>query len=461
MMWLNVFVLAAVLFVLWKMNSLGKSFSFRVLAGLVLGILLGAGLRMFGSSDTAALQGSMEWYGLVGNGYISLLRMISFPLIMIGILSAIVNLETIKGLAKKSAAIIVILVLTTAVSAVVGIAVTRAFGLRSDTIMVGEVEQKRMSYMEDRSRSNLTLPAQILRIIPSNPFAAMTGAGDNAILSVVLFAALLGAAVLIMGREEPEAAEKFRSGAKIFYGVILELTWMVLELTPYGVCAVMARTLATTNYQAIATLAKFAGASYVALAVVLGVHLSLLVFAGFNPVTYLKKAWPALSFAFVSRTSAGTLPMTIKTLNDGFGLDKGLSSFAATLGTSVGQNGCAGVYPAMLAIMIAPTVGIDVSDPAFLAQVVITVALTSFGVAGVGGGATFAGIMVLSALKMPVGLAGVLISIEPLIDMGRTAVNVSDSMLAGLLSGRLFGEVDSSVYNDAQAGMESAVKIDA
>jgi L-cystine uptake protein TcyP (sodium:dicarboxylate symporter family) len=454
-MWLNVFALAAVLFALWKMSSSGKSFSFRVLAGLVLGILLGAGLRMFGSSDAEALQRSMEWYGLVGNGYVGLLRMISFPLIMIGILSAIVNLETAKSLAKKSATIIVILFLTTALSAVIGIVVTRAFNLRSDTIMVSEVEQKRMAYMEDRSRSNLTLPAQILRIIPSNPFAAMTGAGDNAILSVVLFAALSGVAVLILAREEPEAAAKFRSGVKVFYGVILELTWMVLELTPYGVCSIMARTLATTNYRAIAALAKFAGASYIALAIVLVVHLLLLVFAGFNPITYLKKAWPTLSFAFISRTSAGTLPMTIQTLNDGFGLDKGLSSFAATLGTSIGQNGCAGVYPAMLAIMIAPTVGIDVTNPVFLAQVVVTVALTSFGVAGVGGGATFAGIMVLSALQMPVGLAGVLVSIEPLIDMGRTAINVSDSMLAGLLSGRLFGEVDRSVYNDARTAWKA------
>jgi L-cystine uptake protein TcyP (sodium:dicarboxylate symporter family) len=100
----------------------------------------------------------------------------------------------------------------------------------------------------------------------------------------------------------------------------------------------------------------------------------------------------------------------------------------------------------MLAVMIAPTVGLDVSDPAFLAQIVAVVALSSFGVAGVGGGATFAAIMVLSALKLPVGLAGVLISIEPLIDMGRTALNVSDSMLAGLLSGRIFSEVDKAVY---------------
>ena len=456
MLWVNLAVFAVVLGVLWKMNTMGKSFSFRVLAGLILGILLGIGLKMYTSSDTAALSGAMEWYSLVGNGYVALLRMISIPLIMVSIISAIVNLETTKGLAKKSATIIFILIATTAVAAVIGIAVTRGFDLRADAITIGDTEQKRMEYMEGRAQTNLSLPVQLLKVIPSNPFAAMTGAGDNATLSVVLFSALLGIAVLILRREEPELADKFKSGVKVLYGVIIELTYMVLELTPYGVCAIMARTLATTNYDAIATLAKFVGASYVALGLVLVVHLVLLVLAGFSPFIFLKKAWPTLSFAFISRTSAGALPMTIKTLSDGFGLDKGLSGFAASLGTSIGQNGCAGIYPAMLAIMIAPTLGINVSDPSFLLQVVLTVAISSFGVAGVGGGATFAAIMVLSALKMPVGLAGVLISVEPIIDMGRTAINVNDSMVAGLISGKIFGEVDKSVYNDPNAGMESA-----
>ena len=443
MLWIGVGLLAAVLFALWKMNALGKSFSVRVLSGLGLGILLGLVLKYF----AGAMQGAMEWYSLVGNGYVALLRMISIPLIMISIVSAVVNLEMTKGLARKSATIIFVLIATTAIAAVIGIFVAKGFNLRSDAITLGDAEQKRMEYMEGRAQTNLSLPVQLLKIIPSNPFAAMTGAGDNATLSVVLFSSLLGIAVLILRKEEPELADKFCAGTKVLYGAIIELTYMILELTPYGVCAIMARTLATTNYEAVTTLAKFVGASYAALVLVLAVHLLLLLAFGFNPVVFLKKAWSTLSFAFISRTSAGALPMTIKTLNDGFGLDKGLSGFAASLGTSIGQNGCAGIYPAMLAMMIAPTLGIDTSDPAFLTQVVLTVAISSFGVAGVGGGATFAAIMVLSALGLPVGLAGVLISVEPIIDMGRTAINVSDSMVAGLISGKIFGEVDKSVYD--------------
>lgn len=454
--WGSVGALALVVFLIWKMGTSGKSFSVRVLTGLALGIVLGIALKRWGLSETSELEKAMEWYTLVGSGYIGLLKMISVPLIMVSILSAIVNLETTKGLAKKSAAIILLLVGTTAIAAFIGIMAAKSFGLRADAISVGTAEQKRIEYVTDRSvKTDLTLPAQLLRIIPSNPFAAMSGAGDNSTLAVVFFATLLGISVLILRREEPELADKFRAGVKVIYGAVIELTYLVLELTPYGVLAIMAKTLATTNFEAITTLAKFVGASYAALAAVFCVHLTILAMAGFNPMTYLKKAWPTLSFAFISRTSAGTLPMTIKTLKDGFGLDKGLSGFAASLGTSVGQNGCAGVYPAMLAIMIAPTMGIDISDPSFLMQVILTVAITSFGVAGVGGGATFAGIMVLSALSMPVGLAGVLISVEPVIDMARTAVNVSDSMVAGLVSGKIFNEIDKSVYNSPTVTLES------
>jgi uncharacterized protein len=109
----------------------------------------------------------------------------------------------------------------------------------------------------------------------------------------------------------------------------------------------------------------------------------------------------------------------------------------------------------MLAVMIAPTVGIDPLSPSFLLSVIAIVAISSFGVAGVGGGATFAALLVLSALNLPVGLAGLLISIEPLIDMGRTAVNVSGAMTSGILTSRVTGDIDTAAYNDATNKIEA------
>ncbi|NNE62041.1 MAG: cation:dicarboxylase symporter family transporter, partial [Woeseia sp.] len=121
-------------------------------------------------------------------------------------------------------------------------------------------------------------------------------------------------------------------------------------------------------------------------------------------------------------------------------------------GATIGQNGCAGIYPAMLATMVAPTLGISSLDPSFIAGLVAIIAISSFGVAGVGGGATFAALIVLPAMGMPIALVALLISIEPLIDMARTALNVNGAMTAGVITGRLVkGIPETSAAVDSAA----------
>jgi L-cystine uptake protein TcyP (sodium:dicarboxylate symporter family) len=141
--------------------------------------------------------------------------------------------------------------------------------------------------------------------------------------------------------------------------------------------------------------------------------------------------------------------LNISTQTKKLGVPEGIANFAGSFGLSIGQNGCAGIYPAMLAVMIAPTVGIDPLSPSFIFTLIAVVAISSFGVAGVGGGATFAAILVLSTMNMPIALAGLLISVEPLIDMGRTALNVSGSMTAGVLTGKVTKELDTDTYNNS------------
>lgn len=175
-------------------------------------------------------------------------------------------------------------------------------------------------------------------------------------------------------------------------------------------------------------------------------HGSVLALAGVNPVRFFRKIWPVLTFAFTSRSSAAAIPLNVEAQVNKLGVSPGVANFAAGFGATIGQNGCAGLYPAMLAMMIAPSVGIDAMAPGFLGMLVLVVTLGSVGIAGVGGGATFAALIVLSTLNLPVALAGLLISIEPLIDMGRTAVNVSGSMTAGTVTSRLLGQTDMSVF---------------
>jgi L-cystine uptake protein TcyP (sodium:dicarboxylate symporter family) len=214
--------------------------------------------------------------------------------------------------------------------------------------------------------------------------------------------------------------------------------------------------IAGTDFSAIVNLAKFVIASYTAIIVMFTIHLFILALFRYNPWTYIKKAFPTLAFAFTSRTSLGTLPMTVETQTKKLGISDAIANFSATFGIAIGQNGCAGIYPAMLAVMIAPTVGINPFNIGFLLTVALVTAISSFGVAGVGGGATFAALIVLSALNLPIALAGLLISIEPLIDMGRTALNVSDAFVAGAVSARILKEVDMKVYDNLKSDTEIA-----
>ena len=216
----------------------------------------------------------------------------------------------------------------------------------------------------------------------------------------------------------------------------MRLVRFVIRLTPYGVFALMIKMAATSKWADILNLGSFIVASYVAILLMFLVHGVLLALAGINPIDYFKKVWPTLSFAFTSRSSAATIPLNIETQTDKLGNSSVIANFSATFGATIGQNGCAGIYPAMLAVMIAPTVGVDPFSIGYISTLILVVAISSFGIAGVGGGATFAAIVVLSALNLPLALVGLLISIEPLIDMGRTALNVNGAMTAGTLSSK-------------------------
>ena len=132
------------------------------------------------------------------------------------------------------------------------------------------------------------------------------------------------------------------------------------------------------------------------------------------------------------------------------GVDEATANFSSTFGLSIGQNGCAGIYPTMLAVIVAPTVGMDLSDPMVWLSIIGIVTISSLGVAGVGGGATFASLIVFGSLGLPVEIIGLMVSIEPIIDMVRTALNVNDSMVAGVVTARRMKTLDDSILKDPQ-----------
>jgi hypothetical protein len=259
------------------------------------------------------------------------------------------------------------------------------------------------------------------------------------IIGVVVFGLIFGIAALLVSEEDAAHGQRIRDFVDTTQAVIMRLVKIVMSLTPYGVLALMTRVIATSDGSAILNLIGFVIASYIAIALMFAVHALLIIMLGMNIKTYFQKVWPVLTFAFVTRSSAATIPLTIRAQIEELNVPAPIANIAASFGATIGQNGCAGIYPAMLVMMVAPTMGVDV-DFNFILSLLLIIAIGSFGIAGVGGGATNAALVVLPAMGFPVTIAALLISIEPLIDMARTALNVNGAITTGMLTSRFLGE---------------------
>lgn len=432
-------VFIAILMFLFNQQQKQNTLSRLVLIGLVTGSLFGLGLQLIHGEGSDVIGQTLEWVGIVGSGYVGLLKMVIMPLVLISMISAVVKLEKGGSLGKISGLTISVLLVTTAIAAMIGILVTTTFGLSAAGLTEGARETARIAVLESRvgSVSDLTIPQMLVSFIPTNPFADLTGARSTSIIAVVIFGVLVGIAARKVMAEKEELESPIRTFVEAAQSVVMRLVKMIMALTPYGIAALMAKVVATSSAADIFNLLGFIVASYVAIALMFLVHGLLVSFVGVSPAEYFKKILPVLTFAFTSRSSAATIPLNVEAQITKLNVPPAIANLSASFGATIGQNGCAGIYPAMLAVMVAPTMGIDPLDINFILSLIAIITISSFGIAGVGGGATFAALIVLPAMGLPVTIAALLISIEPLIDMARTALNVSGAMTAGTITSRL------------------------
>lgn len=445
---LNLLAALALLGFMVRQQRHNATFTVRVFTGLGLGVLLGAALQAIYGASAPALQTTSDYLDIVGSGYVNLLQMIVMPLIMVSIIAAILKLQGASSLGKISVLTIGTLMLTTLVAASIGILMAKVYGLSAVGLTSSAAEVARGEYLQGKlgAAKALSVPGMILSFIPTNPFLDMTGGRKTSTIAVVIFSLFIGVSATGIHTQKPAAFAAFQHFIDVAHAVVMRMVSLVLRLTPYGVFALMAQVVSTSSYADILKLINFVFASYSALILMFGVHLAIVAGAGLHPLRYVKKVLPVLTFAFTSRSSAGAIPMNVQTQTQRLGTQEGIANFAASFGATMGQNGCAGIYPAMLAVMIAPTVGIDPFTLHFIGPLLAIVTVGSVGVAGVGGGATFAALIVLSAMDLPVALAGLLISVEPLIDMGRTALNVSGAITAGTVTSRVLGQTDMAIF---------------
>lgn len=391
----NTVVFALLLWMLSRTHATCWSLSRKVLLGMILGIVFGLGLQCVYGTSSPVIDTSVQWFDVVGNGYVGLLQMVVMPLVFVSILNAVARLHNATQLGKISLMTIGILLFTTAIAALIGTLLTSLFGLTASGLIQGEAETARFNAIQTNyvgKVADLSVPQLLLSFIPKNPFVDLTGANPTSIISVVIFAAFLGMAALKLLKEDAPKGERVLLAIDTLQSWVMKLVRVVMLLTPYSV----------------------------------------------------------LTFAFTSRSSAASIPLNVEAQTRRLGVPKSIASFSASFGATIGQNGCAGLYPAMLATMIAPTVGINPLDPWWIVTLVGMVTISSVGVAGVGGGATFAALIVLPAMGLPITLVALLISVEPLIDMGRTALNVSGAMTAGTLTSQWLHQTDKAILNSKE-----------
>jgi L-cystine uptake protein TcyP (sodium:dicarboxylate symporter family) len=443
--WINLLLFLFLLYGLFWSKKYSSSLSRQVFIGLLLGLAFGFFLQIIYGENSQTMQDTLVWTNVVGDIYVRLLRMVVMPLILITMIAAVVRMQAVQAVGKIGFSVVSVLIFTTVVAALIGVLVSFAFGLSAEGLSAGARELARADVLPSRLATvdDLSVASVLTNFVPTNIFADLSDSRSNSVIAVVIFAIVVGSAALLLLRENPEQGEPIRRFVEAAQALIMRVVKLVMALTPYGIAALMANVVASSNASDILNLLSFVVASYVALVLMFCVHLLLLWLSGISPRVYLRKMWSTLSFAFATRSSMATIPLTIKAQVEGLRVPTSIASLSASFGATIGQNGCAGIYPAMLAVMAAPTVGVDPTAPMFIVSLISIIAISSFGVAGVGGGATFAALIVLPAMGLPITLVALLISIEPLIDMGRTALNVSGAVVSGVVTSRVIVAPDS------------------
>jgi L-cystine uptake protein TcyP (sodium:dicarboxylate symporter family) len=329
---LNIVAFVLLLALLSRFGRNSWSLSKKVLTGLVIGVLFGLVLQLIYGENSATLKTSISWFNIVGNGYVQLLQMIVMPLVFVSILSAVARLHNASSLGKISVLTIGVLLFTTAISALVGVFVTGLFGLSAEGLVQGVQETARLSAIQSNyvgKVSDLSVPQLLLSFIPKNPFADLTGANPTSIISVVIFAAFLGVAALQLLKDDEVKGQRVLVAIDTLQSWVMKLVRLIMKLTPYGVLALMTKVVAGSNLQDIIKLGSFVVASYLGLAMMFAVHALLLSVNGINPLRFFRKVWPVITFAFTSRSSAASIPLSVETQTHRLGVPESIASFAA------------------------------------------------------------------------------------------------------------------------------------
>jgi len=421
------------------------SFGTQVLIGLVLGVVLGLVARSTGASAENPTWLS-ETLSIIGSSFVTLLRTIVPPLVFLAIVSSIANLREVTNAARLAWQTL----LWFAITALISVSIGMVLGWVIDPARgAGVTEADAVAPSSTGGWLDF-----LTGLIPANSLGIYANEGDDGIslnfnvLQILVLAIAVGIAVVKVGKE----ADPFLAFTRSALSVVQKVLWWVILLAPIATVGLLGNAIVSYGWETIGSLGRFTLAVYVGLLLVVAVlYPVLLRLHGLSIKQFFTGAWPAMQLAFVSRSSIGTLPVTQAVTERNLGVPRAYSSFAVPLGATTKMDGCAAIYPAIAAIFVAQFFGVSLGVTDYLLIAFVSV-IGSAATAGVTG-ATVMLTLTLSTLGLPLEGVGLLLAVDPILDMGRTATNVTGQALIPTIVAKREGILDEDVYNADRKGL--------
>lgn len=415
-----------------KKLGLSTKIFIALIVGALTGIVIHYALPASNFKDQFIVEGVLY---VIGQGFIRLMQMLVVPLVFCSLVCGSMAIGDTKTLGKVGIKTVGFYIATTALAVTIALSVAYminpGIGLNMDA-----VEKAEMS----AATNSTSIVDTLLNIIPKNPIGSMAN-GD--MLPIIVFALFVGIMLAKLGSKASTVANFFSQ----FNDVMMEMTMAIMSIAPIGVFCLIARTFATVGFSAFAPMLKYMGSVTLALVLQCFVvyQVLLFIFTRLNPIKFVKKYLPVMGFAFSTATSNATIPMSIDTLNKKMGVSKQISSFTIPLGATINMDGTS-IMQGVAVVFIAQVYGIDLTI-GNLATVVLTATLASIGTAGVPSVGLVTLAMVLNSVGLPTEGIALIMGIDRILDMLRTAVNITGDAVCTTIVAHQEKAINKDVFN--------------
>ena len=406
-----------------------------LIVGAIFGVILHYAVPAGHFKDAILVEGVLY---VVGQGFIKLMKMLVVPLVFCSLVCGSMSIGDTKKLGTVGVRTLIFYLATTALAVTVALTVGNILdpGIGLDMTAV------QSNAAEVQTMEATTLTSTLLNLIPDNPIGSL--ASGN-MLQIIVFALIVGVILAKLG----ERAETVSNFFNQFNDVMMEMTMMVMSLAPIGVFCLISRTFATIGFSAFIPLAKYMIGVLLALVIqCFVVYLGMLkIFTGLNPVKFIKNFFPVMAFAFSTATSNATIPMSIDTLAKKMGVSKKISSFTIPLGATINMDGTA-IMQGVAVVFAAQAFGIELGIAEYI-TVIGTATLASIGTAGVPSVGLVTLTMVFNSVGLPVEAIGLIMGIDRILDMSRTAVNITGDAVCTTIVAKQNNALDLEVFKNS------------